>query len=225
MRLALISDVHANVVALEAVLDDIEVRDADMILSAGDVVGYYPYPNETVELFRARGIISIRGNHDRAVLRADPRGMNPVAGDAIMWTAFHLTASSLRYLRSLPPRAQLHADRIAVGLYHGSPRDDDEYVYEGQACKELLAMSHSELMVLGHTHIPYVKKHPGGVIVNPGSVGQPRDGVPEASYSVFDIDTNEATNHRVAYDIGKVAEATRDAGLPDRLADRLFSGL
>lgn len=225
MKLALISDVHANVVALEAVLDDIRARGADRILCAGDVVGYYPYPNETVELFRKHDITSIQGNHDRAVLRTDPRGLNPLAGDTAVWTALRLSASSMEYLRSLPSRTRLCVDGISVAICHGSPRDDDEYTYENEADEDLLTMAQSELLVMGHTHVPFVRKLPGGVIVNPGSVGQPRDGVPEASYALFDTGEMGATNHRVAFDIDAVAEATRSAGLPDFLAERLYHGM
>lgn len=225
MMLALISDVHANVVALEAVLDDIRARGADRILNAGDVVGYYPYPNETVELLRANGVVSIQGNHDRAVLQADAGRLNQAAGDAVLWTAGRLAASSLEHLRSLPPRAQMQVDDIAVGLYHGSPRDDDEYVYEERAGDDLLVISQSDLLVMGHTHIPYVKRLACGTIVNPGSVGQPRDGIPDAAYAIFDTDGMDAAVHRVAYDIEEVAEATGSAGLPARLAERLYSGL
>lgn len=225
MRLALISDVHANAVALEAVLEDVRARGADRILCAGDVVGYYPYPNETVELFRKHEIVSIQGNHDRAILQTDVRRLAPVAGDAAIWTAFHLAPRSREYLRSLPPRTGLKAGGLSVAICHGSPRDDDQYVYEEEAGEDLLDLSRGELLVLGHTHIPYVKKLPGGLIVNPGSVGQPRDGIPRSSYTLFDTEEMKAANQRVAYDVREVAEATRAMGLPDYLAERLFTGV
>lgn len=225
MKVALISDVHANVVALAAVLEDIDTRGVDAIVSAGDVVGYYPYPNETIGLFRERGIRSIQGNHDRAVLSADPAYFNPWAASAVFWTARQLTEASVDYLRSLPRKLGLELDGTRIAVYHGAPFDDDYYLYEDEAQEFTLNMSKSDLLVLGHTHIPFIRRFSSGVIVNPGSVGQPRDGDPEASYAVFDTATGKARNMRVAYDIEKVATKTREAGLPKSLADRLWQGI
>lgn len=225
MKLALISDVHANAVALRAVLDDIDSEGVSTILSAGDVIGYYPYPNETLELFNDRGIISIAGNHDVAVLLVDPSGMNPYASRGVIWTARALNRESLEYLRGLEKSRVMRIADIDIALYHGSPRDDEEYLYEEMAEEELLELCNADVLVLGHTHVPFVKRLDNGLIVNPGSVGQPRDGDPRASYSLLDTETMEVENRRITYDIDKVIKATNDAGLPRDLGKRLLYGV
>ncbi len=224
MMLALISDVHANLIALTAVLEDMSGRGIERIISAGDVVGYYPYPNETVAVFHEKGVTSIQGNHDRAVTTADVSSFNPAASSAVAWTASRLSPASLAYLRELPRHLALRIGGVRIAVYHGMPFDDDHYLYEDECREGLLSMSRSDLLVLGHTHVPFIKRYPSGTIVNPGSVGQPRDGDPEASYAIFDTATRKTTNRRVAYDIEEVASRTRAAGLPSMLADRLSLG-
>ncbi len=224
MMIALISDVHANLVALAAVLEDMNGRSIDRIISAGDVVGYYPYPNETVALFREREVLSIQGNHDRAVVTANVSRFNPAASNAVAWTASQLSTASLSYLRQLPRHLSLRIGGVRIAVFHGKPAEDDYYLYEEECQENLLELSKSDLLVLGHTHVPFIKRYPSGTIVNPGSVGQPRDGDPEASYAIFDTSTRKAANRRVAYDIDEVASRTRAAGLPGMLADRLSLG-
>jgi putative phosphoesterase len=224
MKVALISDVHANVVALAAVLEDMNDRGIDRILSAGDVIGYYPYPNETIALFHERCIESIQGNHDRAVLSADPFHFNPSAASAVHWTAQQLTQGSVDYLRKLPRRLGLDLDGVRVAIFHGAPFDDDYYLYEDEAQEFLLSMAKCDLLVLGHTHVPFIRRFASGIIMNPGSVGQPRDDDPDASYSIFDTETRKVKNIRVSYDIEKVSARTREVGLPKSLAERLWHG-
>ncbi len=225
MRWGLISDVHANATALKAVLEDLDRHDVERVLCAGDVVGYYPFPNETIEMLRGRRIISIRGNHDRSVLHVDTSRLNPLAGDAVLWTASHLSEESRRYLGSLPECTTVRSDRQAMSVYHGSPQDPLEYVYENKAVESYLAMARCSILVLGHTHIPFVKRFSSGLIVNPGSVGQPRDGDPRASYSIIDTTERTVENHRVGYDIEMVARKVAEAGLPRWLLERLEAGI
>jgi len=224
MRLGLISDVHANAPALRTVLDDLRRRGIERVLCAGDVVGYYPFPNETVEMLEERGVQCIQGNHDRSVLRVDTSLMNPWARDAVEWTAAHLEERTRRYLAALPVSTTVYTDGISICLHHGSPRDPIEYVYEERATADLLRMARCTVLVLGHTHVPFVKEFPSGLIVNPGSVGQPRDGDPRASYSVLDTREGKVTNHRLDYDIDAVARKVDEAGLPRALRDRLYAG-
>lgn len=203
---------------------DMEGREVVQILSAGDVIGYYPYPRETIALFQERSIISIQGNHDRAVLSAgDPR-MNPWARNALSWTVAQLDEAEMDYLRRLPRHLSMGIEGTRVAMYHGAPFDDDHYLYEEEATEDLLEMARCDLLVLGHTHEPFIKRFKRGMIVNPGSVGQPRDGDPDASYSIYDTSTRKAFLLRVPYDIQTVADRTREKGLPSSLADRLFSG-
>ncbi len=225
MRLALISDVHANVVALRSVLDDISDQGADRIVSAGDIVGYYPYPNETIDLFRSNNILSILGNHDVAVLSIDPSTMSSMASSAVIWTAKQLNAASRKFLLSLERRDRARFDGLSILICHGSPFDDDQYIYEDEADSSLLDESKADVLVLGHTHVPYVNRFDKGIIINPGSVGQPRDGNALSSYTIFDTISKEAENHRVGYDIDKVAKRVIEEGLPEELAERLSFGI
>lgn len=224
MKLALISDVHANLIALRAVLKDMDDRGVDAILCAGDVVGYYPYPVETISLFQERHVTSIRGNHDRAVVSAGRLDLNPMASSAVVWTAGHIDAPSLSFLRGLPRNLHIERGGVRIAIYHGAPFDDDHYVFEDEADESLLRMASCDLLVLGHTHVPFIRRHPKGMIVNPGSVGQPRDGDPDACYAIYDTERRRAIYLRVPYDIAEVMERTIGVGLPSSLADRLMYG-
>lgn len=224
MKLALISDVHANLIALQAVLEDVATRWVDTILCAGDVVGYYPYPVETIALFQERRIISIQGNHDRAVINAGSLDLNPMASSAVAWTASNIDAPSLSFLRGLPRSLHVERDGVRIAIYHGAPFDDDHYVFEDEATEDLLRMAECDLLVLGHTHVPFIRRHGRGMIVNPGSVGQPRDGDPDASYAIYDTERRTAIYLRIPYNITEVVERTLNAGLPRSLADRLRRG-
>lgn len=225
MRWGLISDIHSNAPALQAVLEDLAQVDVERVLCAGDVVGYYPFPNETVDMMARARVISIQGNHDRAVLNIDPSMMNPYAADAVLWTASVLSDSSRRFLRSMPPNTTVRSDRRAMSIYHGSPSDPIEYVYEEDATGGLLRMARCSVLVLGHTHIPYAKWFPEGLIVNPGSVGQPRDGDPRASYSIIDTDEGTVVNHRVEYDLEAVERRFERTNLHRWLLERLRMGV
>ena len=225
MRWGLISDIHANAPALRAVLEDLDRHNVDRVLCAGDVVGYYPFPNETIDIMVKRRAISIQGNHDRAVLNVDPSMMNPEASDAVMWTASQISDRSRRYLASLPPNTAVRSGKVFIRVFHGSPRDPIEYVYEDDVTEGLLLMARCSMLVMGHTHIPYVRRFPSGLIVNPGSVGQPRDGDPRASYSIVDTEEGVVENHRVEYDLDAMARRFEGTSLPRWLLDRLNNGI
>jgi putative phosphoesterase len=224
VRTAIISDVHANLPALNAVLAEIDSMGINHIISAGDVVGYYPFPNEVIQVFQERAVKGIAGNHDRTVIRTQVSRMNHVAGEAAQWTARELSESSKKYLGSLPPRMHVTIGGKLIGLYHGSPRDDVEYVFEEEADPELLRLSGTRLLILGHTHVPFIYRSKEGTIVNPGSVGQPRDGDPRACFMVHDSTKDDFTIRRTEYDIESVVQAVERAGLPNDLGERLRHG-
>lgn len=219
------SDVHSNVHALNAVLGDVDEQGADVVLCAGDLVGYGAYPNECIELLRERRAICIAGNHERAVIALDVSGMNPLAASAIYWTAKRISDAGMGYIRKLRPRATLNLAGVPAAMFHGSVRKDDEYVYEEDAGPELLALAKAQVVVSGHTHVPYVKRVPEGVLVNPGSVGQPRDGDRRASYLLYDERQMHFQLRRVEYPVQEAAKAITAAGLPDFLGARLSSGI
>lgn len=224
VRVAIISDVHANLVALDTVLGVIDDMGIERIICSGDIVGYYPFPNQVIDRFREREIESILGNHDRATIDINTVGMNRLAAAAIRWTTANITSHNIDYLKGLGNSMHVRINDTTVALYHGSPRDDDEYLYEADLFPELLEMSGSEVLIVGHTHMPYVRNLGEGTIINPGSVGQPRDGDARASFAVINMETNIVEIKRVEYDIDRVMSAVEGKNLPLFLGERLQHG-
>lgn len=221
MKVGLISDIHGNRVALEAVLED--MPPIDELLCAGDVVGYNPWPADCVDELRARGVPTVMGNHDAAVVADTPFRFNGMAKAGVEYAKRELSDDQLEWLGSLP------AERLAcdgrVKLVHGHPDDPDRYTrytYPRDFSPRLLG--DEDVLVLGHTHVQGVERFAEGIVVNPGSVGQPRDGDPRAGYAVVDLDALTVETHRVEYDIEAVQEAVDEAGLPDRIGTRLTRG-
>ena len=224
MLIGLISDVHSNVVALEAVLSEMDSLGVEKILHAGDIVGYNPYPNETIELFRKRKIISIRGNHERALLTGDTSDFNWHAACALQWTSNTISRENLDYISKLKDTETISVDDVEIFLAHGSPNDPDEYVYPEDVEPGLLAMTSSDILVLGHTHIQFKKEFKEGIIINPGSVGQPRDKNPASAFAILDTDTKRIELKRTGYDREKVIEDMRKTYLPEEIGFRLRDG-
>lgn len=225
MRIAVLADVHANLPALEAVLADVDARRPDEIWVAGDHVGYNPWPNEVLEILRRRQVKAIRGNHDRAVLGGDTSWFNDLAAAAIRWTRVVLAPAGMGYLKSLEDRIRGRTAEGVVAMYHGSPRNDDEYVMPWAADEALVEMARAPFVLLGHTHLPMSLAFRSGLLVNPGSVGQPRDGDPRAAWGLLDTTARLFELRRVAYDIGRVVHEIHRAGLPAELGERLLYGL
>ena len=240
MRIAVLSDIHANLPALDAVLADAGAVDA--IWHLGDVVGYGPDPDGVVERLRQVGALGVRGNHDAAACGGpEIDWFNPDARRAMEWTRAAIAPETAAWLRALPER------RTEAGseLVHGSPREPIwEYVTSASVARANLAVLRSPLGLHGHTHMPVAWLDEGGrvdlfrpgrgdtlelrdrpALVNPGSVGQPRDGDPDASYAVLDPEAGTVRWHRVAYDVAAVQGAMREVGLPASLSARLSVGL
>ncbi|MDQ4034412.1 MAG: metallophosphatase family protein [Chloroflexota bacterium] len=243
MRIAVLSDVHANLAALEAVLAALPTVDETWIL--GDTVGYGPQPNEVVATLQAMGARSVLGNHDGAAIgTVDAAYFNPDARAAIEWTATVLDPNARSYLATLP-EVRRDGELTAV---HGSPRDPIwEYITTSSIAAANFDSFETRLCLFGHTHLPVVYRLvdgavqalpglPGDVVelgaeralLNPGSVGQPRDGLPDAAYAVLEVRDGEAGGsisfHRVRYEIDRTQRLMRDAELPARLVERLSYG-
>jgi len=218
MRIGVLSDVHANRVALEAVLADMPPVDA--LVCAGDVVGYNPWPADCVDRLRELSVPSVMGNHDRAVVERTNFRFNRTARAGVEHARDELDADAVEWLASLP------ADRLAfdgrVRVVHGHPDDPDRYTYPDSFSPRLL--DGEDVLVLGHTHVQHVERYAEGVVLNPGSVGQPRDGDPRAAYAVVDLSALDVESRRVPYDVGAVRRAVSEAGLPERTGDRLSRG-
>lgn len=227
MRVAILSDIHANFEALMAVAGEL---DAEKILVLGDFVGYGACPNEVIEWLRSHDCICVKGNHEQAVITGETSWFNYVAAKSILWTRANITKSNLGFLVSLEEKKTNSLGGVAISFMHGSPNNPlYEYVYEdthGQLFEYYLMMEGANVIALGHTRFPFLWRSTRGTVLNPGSVGQPRDGDNRASFAILDIQNNVGTVkiHRVRYDIKKAAEKILAAGLPEMLAERLYLG-
>jgi predicted phosphodiesterase len=239
MRVLVISDVHANLASLDAVLS--EAGDFDVCWSLGDTVGYGPDPGASISRVREITTVGVVGNHDIAAIGNFPlNDFNPMAAEAIRWTRGQLTENEAMYLRA-------QSDRAVVGdcyMVHGSPRQPVwEYVSDVAVAQHNFEHLKAQWCLVGHTHKPTVFELSQGhclhldyqdgdvielndrrLMLNPGSVGQPRDGDPRASYAIYDVSAATVTLHRVAYDIQLTQTRMRAAGLPAALSQRLSSG-
>ncbi len=242
MRLAILTDIHSNLPALEAVLADIDERGFEEIWCLGDVVGYGAQPDECTRLVSERCRLSLVGNHDLAVLgEIEVDVFSASAAAAVRWTREACSSQTMEFLRGLEPQDTGRE----IGLYHASPRDPVwEYVLAVDQARECMAQQSARVSVIGHSHVAlFFRGGPdtgatggqaeGGLeldltedrwLLNPGSVGQPRDGDPRGAWLELDTDRWRAIYHRVTYDVDRAAEPIREAGLPQMLADRLYIG-
>jgi predicted phosphodiesterase len=241
MRIAVISDIHANLHALEAVLAAIDDESIDEVWCLGDLVGYGPRPNECVTLVRERTAVCLAGNHDLAVLGSiDLDLFVGAAGAAARWTRTVLDPAARTFLETLEPTGA----RIGAALAHGSPRDPIwEYVLSPHAAEAAFATTEEPLVLVGHSHVQLalaledgkavggaaaadevVDLTPGRRLLNPGSVGQPRDGDPRAAWLVVDVASSRATFRRTTYSIERTQAEMRERDLPKILSERLAHG-
>jgi diadenosine tetraphosphatase ApaH/serine/threonine PP2A family protein phosphatase len=241
MRVLVISDIHANLTALQAVLND--AKDIEATWCLGDLVGYGPDPNECIAAIRALpNLLCIIGNHDAAVLdHIDPSTFNPEARNAIDWTQNRLTDDSVAFLKSLPEKIDVQQ----VTLAHGSPRQPVwEYLLDTHNATRSFEFFDTSYCFVGHTHLPILYYLPNGyhlarlllmepntrtqlsprAIINPGSVGQPRDRDPRAAYAIYNTDAQTWEYRRVAYDIPAVQSRMQTFKLPERHIQRLAAG-
>ena len=244
MRYAIIADIHSNLEAMTAVLGEIEHQGGvDEIWCLGDIVGYGPDPGKCIELLRRYKHVCVAGNHDWATIgRVDTTEFNPDAAAACRWTSAQLNRTDIEYLAKLP----LAIEEGDFTLVHGSPRDPIwEYLISTSIAKENFAYFKTPFCLVGHSHIPLVFSHDDSgtpsssqflpdikltlgrhrLIINPGGVGQPRDGDPRASYALYDSDNGIITLRRVTYDIRATQNKMMAQGLPVRLVVRLTSGM
>ena len=243
MRALLLSDIHANLEALDTVIADAESRGGfDAIWCLGDTVGYGADPNACLARIREYDLLAVAGNHDTAAVgTTTANDFNGAAREASIWTAGQLTAEEKAFLAGLP----LVATADPFTLVHGSIRDPlVEYLLDRGSALATFALLDTKFCLVGHSHYPFICQENGGSpvfadfpedevtplgeerwILNPGSVGQPRDHDPRPSYAVYDSDTVTVERHRVEYDVAKTQDKIRQAGLPERLAERLNYGI
>jgi predicted phosphodiesterase len=242
VKIAVVSDVHSNLHALEAVLAAIEAEGCDALWCLGDVVGYGPRPNECVALLQERGAICLAGNHDLVVTgKISLATFAGEAGAAAAWTKGVLDESARAFLDSLVPQATAPG----VELFHGSPRDPVwDYVLTDSAARASFELTSAPLVLVGHSHVALELSDdgaelrggqaPAGTVVelagarrllNPGSVGQPRDGDQRAAWLEIDNESHRATFRRTEYPVARTQSEMREAGLPEVLAERLVHGI
>ena len=250
MRILVLSDIHANLEAFETCLS--AAPKYDIVWNLGDLVGYGANPNEVVDLARQLGKFFVRGNHDKACSGVSSlEGFNPIAAAAATWTMHKLTPDNLEWLRALPRGPVKPKDVDNALCVHGSPLDEDEYLIQLRDAMQPLADSQVPFIFFGHTHIQggfatdkkewvtirptYQSDHASEhlemqllpqahYLINPGSVGQPRDGDPRAAFAVLDSEKSTVTFYRVPYNIKAAQQKIHAADLPARLAHRLAEG-
>jgi predicted phosphodiesterase len=243
MRFLILGDIHANLPALEAVLKDAKTVGFDRIICTGDVVGYYPWPNEVVNWVRENVDVCVLGNHDAIVAGLlSPDTFSSHAREAIEWTDRIISSRNREFLKSLPLKVDFLEKTCAV---HDTPVYPLSMIYitDPYGAAEVFRKTDYEKVFYGHTHIPAIFLTDGVQIfgtkpgeffplregwrylINPGSVGQPRDGVPKASYMVWDDEENVIYHRRIEFDIGAVIAAVERTGLPPELGYRLLRGL
>lgn len=245
MHYAIISDIHANFEALHATLKDIKKQQVDKIICLGDVVGYYSDPNKCTILCKKFRFQCIRGNHDDAAIKLCPiDDFNPIAQKALLWTADHLKQENKEWLQQLPDHLIVDNNFLAV---HGSPWDPYAYIFSSDSAIRAFAYLRSNypsisICFFGHTHqralytsdenkiqevnpgVRFILDSGGLFLINPGSVGQARDGIPGASYIIYNSETREIEFRLIPYDIETTQRKVRAAGLPMMLAERLSQG-
>ena len=250
MRILLLSDIHANLEALDACLAAAPAH--DLVVNLGDIVGYGASPNEVTSRSRELGEVFVRGNHDKAATGLmDLDDFNPMAAAAAVWTRDELTPENLEWLRTLPRGPRFLDDLPQIQLVHGSPIDEDEYVVSlGEALSPLITLT-APLTFFGHTHlqggffasptgadglrpeyrtvgkaesVPLQLKPDTRYLINPGSVGQPRDGDWRAAFALFDSEARIVHFHRTPYNLKGAQDRILAAQLPSRLATRLAAG-
>jgi putative phosphoesterase len=238
-NIAILSDLHGNQAATEAVLEDIDAISPDEIICLGDLVGYGARPNETIDLIRERDIPTIMGNYDDGVgfdrddcgCAYKDDGERERGQASLVWTRAAVDDDRKAYLRSLAPELRRTVNGVRVRLVHGSPRRMNEYLFEDRderSLERIASIADADVLVFGHTHKPWMREIDGVLFINTGSVGKPKDGDPRACWVLLTLGANgsvDVVTRRVDYDIASMAAAIRaENGLPDHFARDIETG-
>jgi putative phosphoesterase len=236
MKLAVLSDIHANLHALEAVWADLEAQRPDFVFCLGDLVGYGAQPNEVVDFIRAKAVPTVMGNYDEGVgfdlddcgcVYKDPQD-DRRGKLSLRWTQQITMADRKAFLQELPMQIRREARGLRLMFVHGSPRRINEYLYQDRPTatfENIAKVAGCDLLLFGHTHLPYEKWAGRTHFINVGSVGKPRDGDPRAGYVLVEFNGYQrVVFRRLAYDVAAAARAVRESGLPAHFADLLETG-
>lgn len=223
-NIGVISDIHANIDALDAVFSDMKEKNIDMVLCTGDIVGYHTFPDEVVKRIQKENVICIRGNHDNDVVN---KQFNITRSPDIFRVTYDLLSDeSLEWLATLPVTREITVEECTILMTHGSPSDLEEYLFEGsEEATAYASECTNDILLSGHTHLPWVKEIEGTLFVNSGSVGKPKIGKPVATWAHIAVDGSSCSAEviEVEYDCEKVAAAAENAGF-DRYANTLRQG-
>ena len=221
MKIGIIADIHSNIYALKKVIS--QLGGTELILSAGDIVGYYPFVNAVFDELKRRNVQCILGNHDAYLLGMKSVPANPIIQKSIEYTKRVISEENLAYLKKIKKaNSEIEIDGLKIKMYHGSPWDELEgYIFPDYHNFNKFKEINADLIILGHTHWPMIKKIGGKIIINPGSCGQPRDYDSRASFIIFDTKTKNIQIKRVDYEIEKVCEAVKKEGLNEELSEIL----
>ena len=236
--ITIFGDIHANLPALEAVLADMEARNLSSLYCLGDLVGYGTFPNEVIETIRERNIPTLMGNYDQGVGNSSEdcgcaytsKVAEELGKRSIAWSNQNTTDENKLYLRQLTDQIPLELDGLRFRLVHGSPRKINEYLFADRpdaTLERLLDIADADVLVCGHTHIPYHRiLSSGRQVVNAGSVGKPKDGNPEACYVLLAVNNKDltVTFRRVPYNIERAAKAIEASDMPDEYTEMLGTG-
>lgn len=235
MRIAVIADIHSNIFALDKVLLDIDLNNADLIICLGDLVGYAAHPNEVIDTIRKDKILTVKGNYDEAVGEelmvcgcdyTNPRDTENAA-ISLNWTIENTREDNKEFLRNLPKEFEITFEGKKVLFVHGSPRKINEYLKENsKEAEEVMSSFEADILVCGHTHKPYYKMYGNKMLINAGSAGKPKTGTPKANYAVIDLcsDDTKVEIYEVDYDHEKTAKAIQENGLPQEFAEIIRTG-
>lgn len=235
MRIAVIADIHSNIISLDRVLSDIDGKKTDLIVCLGDLVGYAAHPDEVIDTIREKKILTVKGNYDEAVGEelmvcgcdyTNPKDMENAA-ISLNWTIENTREDNKEFLKSLPKEIKMAFEGRTILFVHGSPRKINEYLKENsREAEEVMADCEADILVCGHTHKPYYKMYGSKMLINAGSAGKPKTGSSKANYAVIDLYGGGAKVeiHEVDYDCESTARAIEENGLPQEFAEIIRTG-
>lgn len=235
MKIGLIADIHSNLYSLVAVLDSIKSMDVDLVVCLGDLVGYCTFPNEVIDVIRHHNILTVMGNYDDAVGNErlvcgcdypDPKDAEN-AGISLNWTIDTVTDENKKYLRGLPKEVTMKLEEKTITFVHGSLRKINEYLKEGsREAEEVIESFNGDILICGHTHVPYFKTYGHKMLINCGSAGKPKTGSPDANYIILEVTKDKADVEiiSVPYDFEKTAQAIENNNLPKEFAKIIRTG-
>ena len=224
---AFISDIHSNLPALESAINKIKSLGISRIYCLGDIIGYHTFTNEVIQLLKENGVISIKGNHDLAITE-EAFNRSKESDFVLYWNYDALTPENLTYIKELPLNLEVQVEDISIKLVHGSPESITEYIREGSPEVSIyMDRMESDILMCGHTHIPYIVENNGKYLLNTGSIGKPKFGKPEASFIVLTINGREISPEilSIPYDVEKMTNDLAKNNFPDKLIKAIETGL